>query len=112
MFCSALEILGISVLSTTHSLPIAFFGAHTKFYNATTQNNRKIDTVHNHKLYIASVSIKHQAVDHIKTAFQFWFSASIIAAMKREIMTSITCMTSVAAIVMEPYVNKQTDEKR
>ena len=44
-------------------------------YNATTQNKRKIDRVHNYGLYIASVSIKLKAVDGIKTALQFWFNS-------------------------------------
>ena len=39
------------------------------FYNATSQNNCKIE------LYIATVSIKHKGVDGIKTALRFWFNA-------------------------------------
>ena len=42
--------------------------SNNTFHNATTQNNREINTVHNHQLYIATVSIKHKAVECIKTA--------------------------------------------
>ena len=45
-------------------------------YNATIQNNREIDRVHNYKLYIATVSIKHKSVDRIKTALLFWLNAT------------------------------------
>ena len=38
---------------------------HIINYNATNQNNCEIDTVHNHKLYIATVGIEHKAVDCI-----------------------------------------------
>ena len=40
-------------------------------YNATIKNNREMDKVHNYELYIATVSIKHKSVDHIKTALRF-----------------------------------------
>ena len=43
-------------------------------YNATTQNNREIDMVHNQELYSATVSIKHKAVDRMKTMLPFWFT--------------------------------------
>ena len=43
-----------------------------EIYDATSKNKpRDIDVVHNHKLYIATVSIKHKAVDHIKTLLRF-----------------------------------------
>ena len=60
-------------------------------------------------LYIATVSIKQKAVDRIKTALQFWLNATRISAQ----MTSktMTFVTSISDIVMECYVNKQTDEK-
>ena len=45
-------------------------------YNATTQNNREIDRVIIYKLYIATVSIKHNSVDRIKTALRFWLNAT------------------------------------
>ena len=51
-------------------------------YNATTQNNPEIDTVHNDKLYIATVSIKHKAADHIKTVLLFWFNTTRLSAQK------------------------------
>ena len=44
------------------------------FYNAKTQNKRKINRVHNYGIYMATVSIKHKAVDCIKTALWFWFN--------------------------------------
>ena len=40
-------------------------------YNATIQNNREIDKVHNFELYIATVSIKQKSVDRIKTVLLF-----------------------------------------
>ena len=46
------------------------------FYNATIQNNREIDRVHNYELCIATVSIKHKSVDRIKTALRFWLNAT------------------------------------
>ena len=48
----------------------------TTIYNATIQNKREIDRLHNYGLYIATVSIKHKAVDRIKTALQFRFNAT------------------------------------
>ena len=47
-----------------------------RFYNAKTQNKREINRVHNYGLYMATVSIKHKAVDCIKTALRFWFNAT------------------------------------
>ena len=44
-----------------------------RVYNATTQNNREIDTVHNHELSLGTVSIKHK----VKTALWFWFNAML-----------------------------------
>ena len=81
------------------------------FYNATTKNKREIDRVYNFQLYIATVSIKHKATDRIKTALRFWFNATRWSAQKNDVKT-VTFMTSVSAIVMERYVNKQKDEKR
>ena len=62
-------------------------------YNANTQNKREIDRVHNYRLYIATLNIKHKTCDRIKTALRFLVSHN---AMKRAKMTSktITCMTS------------------
>ena len=79
-------------------------------YNAITQNKREIDWVHKNELYIATVSIKQKAVDRIKTALRFVLYATRISAR----MTSKTTMlvTSVSAIVMDRYVNEQTDEKK
>ena len=48
----------------------------TILYNASIQNNREIDRVHNYELYIATVSIKHKSVDRIKTALRFWLNAT------------------------------------
>ena len=49
---------------------ISHLYAHYHFpNNATTQTKREIERVHNYWLYIANVSIKHKAVDHLK----FWF---------------------------------------
>ena len=79
-------------------------------YNAITQNNRENDRVHKHELYIATVSIKQKAVDRIKTALQFWFNATRISA--RITSKTTTFVTSIFAIVMERYVNEQTDEKK
>ena len=45
-------------------------------YNATIQNNREIERVHNYELHIATVSIKHKSVDHIQTALLFWLNAT------------------------------------
>ena len=99
-------------------MPIIFFHhigiSHLKgvwlmvisFYNAITLNKRKIDRVYKIELYIATVSIKQKAVDRIKTALRFWFNATRISAR----MTPKT--TSISAIVMEHYVNEQTDEKK
>ena len=44
---------------------------HISIYNATIQNNRDINRVHNYERYIATVSIKHKSVDRIKTALRF-----------------------------------------
>ena len=49
-------------------------------YNAITLNKHKIDRVHKNELYIATVSIKQKAVDHIKTALRFWFNPTRISA--------------------------------
>ena len=65
-----------------------------KFYNATTQNNRQIDTVHNHELYTATVSIKHKDDDHIK--------------MKRAKMTSITKTLYPPLLWSVTLTNRQT----
>ena len=80
------------------------------FYNAITLNKREIDRVHKNELYIATVSIKQKAVDRIKTALRFWFNATRISARMTSITT--TFVTSISAIVMELYVNEQTDEKK
>ena len=82
---------------------------HNYAYTAITQNNREIDRGHNYGLYIATVSIKHKAVDRIKTALRFWSNASPISAR----LTSKRSMfvPSIFDIVMERYVNEQTDEK-
>ena len=48
----------------------------SSIYNATIQNNRKIDRVHNYELYIATVSINYKSVDRIKTALRFWLNAT------------------------------------
>ena len=108
-------------LAYPRSLPILkdgvilFFNKRDKqwfngVYNAITQNNRKIDRVHKNELYIATVSIKQKAVDRIKTALQFWFNATRISAQMTSKTT--TFVTSISAIVMERYVNEQTDEKK
>ena len=79
-------------------------------YNAITQNNREIDRVHKNALYIATVSIKQKAVGRIKTALRFWLNVTRISTR----MTSKTTpfVTSESDIVMERYVNEQTDEKK
>ena len=66
--------------------------------------------MYKNELYIATVSIKQKAVDRIKTALRFWFNATRISAQ----MTSktMTFVTSISTIVMESYVNEQTDEKK
>ena len=74
-------------------------------YNAITQNNRKIDRVHKNELYIATVSIKQKAVDRIKTAL--WF-----ANKRANDIKTTTFVTSISAIVMEHYINEQTDVMR
>ena len=80
------------------------------FYNAITLNKREIDGAHKNKLYIATVSIKQKAVDRIKTALRFWFNATRISArMTSKTMTSVK---SISTIVMERYVNEQTDKKK
>ena len=53
-----------------------FEGMVNQIYNATIQNNRKIDRIHNSELYIATVSIKHKSADRIKTALRFWLNAT------------------------------------
>ena len=87
-----------------------FVKLHIAVYNAITQNNREIDRVHKNALYIATVSIKQKAVDRIKTALRFWLNALRISAR----MTSQTMkfVTSISDIVMERYVNEQTDKKK
>ena len=79
-------------------------------YTAITQNNREIDRVHNYGLYIATVSIKHKAVDRIRTALRFWSNATRISARLTSKRTMF--VTSIYAIVMERYINEQTDEKK
>ena len=81
-----------------------------KIYNAITLNKREIDRVYKIELYIATVSIKQKAVDRIKTALRFWFNATRISA--RMTPKTTTFVTSISAIVMERYVNEQTDEKK
>ena len=80
------------------------------FYNAITLNKREIDRVYKNDLYIATVSIKQKAVDRIKTALRFWFNATRISA--RMTSKTTTFVTSISAIVIERYVNEQTDEKK
>ena len=79
-------------------------------YTAITQNNREIDRVHNYGLYIATVSIKHKAADRIKTALRFWSDATRIGARLTSKRTMF--VTSISAIVMERYINEQTDVKK
>ena len=50
--------------------------ANKEFYNATIQNNRESDRVHNYELYTATVNIKHKSVDRIKTVLRFWLNAT------------------------------------
>ena len=78
-------------------------------YTAITLNNREIDRVHNYGLYIATVSIKHKAVDRIKTALRFRSNATRISARLTSKRTMF--VTSISAIVMERYINDQTDKK-
>ena len=78
-------------------------------YNAITLNKREIDRVHKNELYIATVSIKQKVVDRIKTALRFWFNATRISA--RMTPKTKTFVTSISTIVMERYVNEQTDKK-
>ena len=80
------------------------------FYTAITQNNREIDRVHNYGLYIATVSIKHKAVDHIKTALRFWSNATRKSARLTSKRTMF--VTSISTIVMERYISEQTGEKK
>ena len=82
----------------------------TLFYNAITLNKREIDRVYKIELYIATVSIKQKAVDRIKTALRFWFKATQLST--RMTPKTTTFVTSISAIVMERYVNEQTDEKK
>ena len=80
------------------------------FIMQSSLNKREIDGVHKNELYIATVGIKQKAVDHIKTALRFWFNAARISArMTSKTMTSVT---SISTIVMECYVNEQTDKKK
>ena len=79
-------------------------------YNAITLNKCEIDRVHKNELYIATVSIKQKAVDRIKTALRFWFNATRISA--RMTSKTMTFATSISTIVMECYVNEQTDKKK
>ena len=81
----------------------------TFIYNAIALNKREIDRVHKNELYIATVSIKQKAVDRIKTALRFWLNATRISA--RMTSKTMTFVTSVSSIVMERYVNEQTDKK-
>ena len=83
---------------------------YTLFYNAITQNNCEIDRVYKNALLIATVSIKQKAVDRIKTALRFWLNATRISA--RMMSKTTPFVTSVSDIVMERYVNEQTDEKK
>ena len=55
-------------------------------------------------------SIKQKAVDRIKTALRFLFNATRIISAN-DIKTT-PFVTSISAIVMERYVNEQTDEKK
>ena len=66
------------LISNTSKASLALFKTReiVDVYNATIQNNREIDRVHNYELYIATVSIKHKSVDRIKTALRFWFNAT------------------------------------
>ena len=83
---------------------------HNNVYNAITLNKREIDRVHKNELYIATVSIKQNAVDRIKTALWFWFNATRIST--RMTSKTMTFVTSISTIVMERYVNEQTDKKK
>ena len=82
----------------------------TVFYTAITLNKREMDRVYKNELYIATVSIKQKTVDRIKTALRFWLNATRISA--RMTSKTTTFVTSISAIVMERYVNEQTDEKK
>ena len=84
--------------------------SYTFIYNAITGNNREIDRVHKNELYTATVSIKQKAVDRIKTVLWFWFHATRKSAQMTSKTT--TFVTSISDIVMERYVNEQTDEKK
>ena len=79
-------------------------------YNAITLNKPEIDRVHKNELCIATVSIKQKVVDRIKTALRFWFNATRISARMRS--KTMTFVTSTSTIVMERYVNEQTDKKK
>ena len=83
---------------------------HTNIYNAITLNKREIDRVHKNEKYIATVSIKQKAVDCIKTALRSWFNATRISS--RMASKTMTFVTSISTIFMEPYVNEQTDKKK
>ena len=72
------------------------------FYNAITQNNRKIDRVDKNELYLATVSKKQNSVDGIKTALQFWFYTTQISA--RMTSKASTRVTSISAVVMKRYI--------
>ena len=79
-------------------------------YTAITQNNREINSVYNYGLYISTVSIKHKAVDRIKAALRFQSNATRISVRLKSKRTMF--VTSISAIVMERYINEQTDEKK
>ena len=79
-------------------------------YNAITRNKHEMDRVYKNELYIATVSIKQKTVDRIKTALRFWLNATRISA--RMMSKTTKFVTSISTIVMERYVNKQTNEKK
>ena len=102
--------LSTYILSCVGNAIALVYIIHNIFYTAITQNNREIDRVHNYGLYIATVGIKHNAVDRIKTALRFWSNATRISARLTSKRTMF--VTSISAIVMNRYIYEQTDEKQ
>ena len=66
----------------------------------------KIDMVHNHELYIATISIRLLNLERLHSGFGL---TQRNEALKNDVNN---VMMSVSVFVIERFVNKQTDEKR